>query len=170
MKIGIISDIHDNIENLDKFTNWANEKKVDLLICAGDITKENTMEKLAADFDRNIYLVTGNAELYNPQILNDNLNVHLLGKIGVFQIDGYKIGLCHEPFYIYELINKRPDLDIIFYGHTHKPWIEERNGIKTINPGTLGAIFEPATFAIWNTQNGSLELKTLNDIDLEDIY
>jgi predicted phosphodiesterase len=51
--------------------------------------------------------------------------------------------------------------DIIFYGHTHKPWIEIKNGIQIVNPGTLGGVFTPATFAVWDTDKREPELKLL---------
>ncbi len=61
-------------------------------------------------------------------------------------------------------MEKRPDLDIIFYGHTHKPWIEEQNQIKIVNPGTLGGVFQKATFALYDTGDRKLELKILETI------
>ncbi|MBU2260252.1 metallophosphoesterase family protein [Patescibacteria group bacterium] len=56
------------------------------------------------------------------------------------------------------------DCDYIFYGHTHKPWIKERNGIKVVNPGTLIDNFGQSTFAFWDTDRGVLELKLLEKI------
>ncbi|MCF7820600.1 MAG: YfcE family phosphodiesterase [Candidatus Pacebacteria bacterium] len=161
MKIAIISDIHDNLENLNKFLSWANENKLDLLICAGDVTNEESVERLAAGFLKTIYLVAGNAELYDPKVLNDNKNVHYLGRTGVFSVAGYTIGLCHEPYFINQLLEKRPDLEMIFYGHTHKPWIEEREGAKIINPGTLGGVFYRPTFALWDNSEQKIDLKLL---------
>jgi|AntAceMinimDraft_4_1070372.scaffolds.fasta_scaffold09474_4 putative phosphoesterase len=162
MQIAIISDIHDNLENLHKFLNWANKEKVSTILCAGDITNEETVKTLAEKFLGTIYLIAGNAELYDPKILNDNKNVIYLGRNGIFTIAGYIIGLCHEPYFIDQLLEKRPDLEIIFYGHTHKPWLEEREGIKVINPGTLGGVFYKPTFAIWDNEKEKIELKILD--------
>jgi len=52
--------------------------------------------------------------------------------------------------------------DIIFYGHTHKPWIEEKNGVKLVNSGTLGGVFQKATFAVWDTDQDEPELKIID--------
>lgn len=162
MKIGIISDIHDNLDNLHKFLNWANKEKLQTILCAGDVTNEETVETLAEEFLGTIYLVAGNAELYDPRVLNDNKNVVYLGRSGVFSIAGYTVGLCHEPYFIEKLLEKRPDLEMIFYGHTHKPWLEQENGIKIINPGTLGGVFYKASFAVWDNEKEKIELKILD--------
>jgi predicted phosphodiesterase len=51
---------------------------------------------------------------------------------------------------------------IVFYGHTHEPWIEERRGVKVINPGTLGGVFANATFAVWDTEKKDIKLMILD--------
>ena len=53
-------------------------------------------------------------------------------------------------------------IDIIFYGHTHKPWIETKDGVQIVNPGTLGGVFSRATFAFWDTEKEEPELKMLD--------
>jgi len=87
-------------------------------------------------------------------------------RTAVFEIGGKKVGVCHEPFLVKEVLAKG-DCDIIFYGHTHKPWIEIKDGIQIVNPGTLGGVFTPATFAVWDTGSGQLELKLLGKLSVD---
>jgi len=54
---------------------------------------------------------------------------------------------------------RRPE--IIFYGHTHKPWEETKNGVKLVNPGNISNTLYPASFALWNETTNELELKIL---------
>jgi hypothetical protein len=164
MKIAIISDIHDNLKNLNKFINFANLNNINVIFCTGDLTNEESARYLAEKFNKTIYIISGNAELYEPQLFHEYKNVQHLGQIGILTLANTKFGLCHEPYYIQDLIKKRPDLDIIFYGHTHKPWVEEQNITKIVNPGTLGGIFQKATFALYNTETKNLELKILETI------
>jgi putative phosphoesterase len=164
MKIAIISDLHDNLKNLNKFINWANTNDISIVFCTGDLTNEESARHLAENFNKNIYIISGNIELYEPQLFHEYNNVHHLGRTGILSLANTKFGLCHEPHYIYDLMEKRPDLDIIFYGHTHKPWIEEQNQIKIVNPGTLGGVFQKATFALYDTGDRKLELKILETI------
>ncbi|MBD3248365.1 YfcE family phosphodiesterase [Candidatus Falkowbacteria bacterium] len=161
MKIAIISDIHDNLVNLKKFLLWTHDNKAESIICCGDLTNSETLNVLASGFDGSIYLAKGNMELYSEKDLERYDNIEHGGKQACFKIDETMFGLCHEPLYIDKILkNDKPA--IIFYGHTHKPWIEERNGIKVVNPGTLGGMFSRATFAVWDTDKKGLELKILD--------
>ena len=85
------------------------------------------------------------------------------GSIGRFKLDRYSVGLCHEPFLIKE-VNKLGKCDYVFYGHTHKPWIKEKDKVKMINPGTLGGMFQKGTFACLDTNINKIELKILETL------
>ena len=163
MKIAISSDIHDNLVNLKKFLNWSRENKIERIFCTGDICNRETLKFLAENFKEEIFLVKGNVELYEEDYLKSFSNIKYFNKIGIFEIEKYKIGLCHEPFLVDKILEKE-DVDYIFYGHTHKPWTEERIGAKIYNPGTLGGVFYKATFAMWDTDKDEVELKILETL------
>jgi putative phosphoesterase len=163
MKIAIISDIHDNIENLKIALNWINKNKIKHLICCGDVTNNETLEFLASHFLDRIYLVKGNCVLFDEGRVNNFKNIEYFGKIGRFKLAGKFIGMCHEPFFRDAVLNLGK-CDMIFYGHTHKPWEEEYQGVRTINPGTLGGVFLKGTFAVWDIESGEMELKILSKI------
>ena len=164
MKYAIISDIHDNIVNLEKCLKWCNANNIGAIICCGDVTNSGTLHLLAARFEKDIYLVQGNIELYEEEEVEVYLNIKYLGKYGIIEIDNFKVGVCHEPFYIDKLL-EREGVKLIFYGHTHKPWIEDKKGVKLINPGTLGGVFQKASFAVWESGEGGLELILLERIE-----
>lgn len=163
MLIAIVSDIHDNLVNLKKFLSWCENKNIKKIICCGDITNSETLEFLALNFNKEIYLVRGNMEIYKEAEEKNFKNIIYLGRIGKFELDNKMIGVCHEPYLINKIL-ENGEVDIIFYGHTHRPWIEEKNGIKLINPGTLGGVFQKATFAVWNTTEKEPELKILEEL------
>ncbi|MBI4812599.1 YfcE family phosphodiesterase [Candidatus Falkowbacteria bacterium] len=176
MKVAIISDIHDNLVNLEKCLNWCRANGISRLICCGDITNSETLDFLSKNFLGQIYLVRGNLEIYPVELLRTDKvgfngvnqkeeikqykNINYQGRTGIINIDRKVIGICHEPFLIEE-IKKMSECDIIFYGHTHKPWISREDGVKLVNPGTLGAVFQKATFAVWDTEKDEPELKIL---------
>lgn len=162
MKIAVISDIHDNSANLKKFLSWCAENKIKNIICCGDITNSETLKFFSKEFSGKIFLVRGNMEIYNEEELAAYENIINGGRAVVWDIGNRIIGACHEPFLIKEVFSKRRGVDIIFYGHTHKPWIEERGSAKTINPGTLGGVFARATFAVYDTEKNGAELKILD--------
>lgn len=160
MKIAVVADIHDNIVNLEKLVNWCNQQKVAVAICCGDITNSETLSYFANELKGRIYLIRGNMEIYEEAELKKYNNIEYCGRFGVAVVDGKNVGICHEPVFIKELLENNK-CDLIFYGHTHKPWIEEKRGVKIINPGTLGGVFQKASFAIWDTSKAEIDLNLL---------
>jgi uncharacterized protein len=167
MKVAIISDIHDNQINLQKVLDWCGSNSITSIFCCGDVTNLETLEMIVNNFSGDIYLVRGNCELYDekdivPKGHDKILSIKYCGKIANFKLDKYSIGLCHEPYLINKVLDKK--CDIIFYGHTHKPWIEDRGDTKIVNPGTLGGTFSLGTFAVWDTENGNLKLLRVENL------
>ncbi|MFZ4631936.1 MAG: metallophosphoesterase family protein [Patescibacteria group bacterium] len=165
MLIAIISDIHDNLANLKTCLSYCEENEVSKLICCGDITNLDTVKNLAKNFLGEIFIVSGNADLYEEKDLSKFSNINYYGEIAVNEIAGVNIGFCHEPDKIRKVKELAPfKLDFIFYGHTHKPWLEKDDGLIIANPGTLAGVFNAATFAILETSNKNLELKIVADL------
>lgn len=170
MKIAVISDIHDNLANLERFLKLAEELKIEGIICCGDVTTSETLEFLVSNFEGPIKLACGNTEIGQEKFAevaerHKNLEVFAevgalhhteQGKSGLVKID---VAFVHRP-------NKTRELALsgkysfVFYGHTHRPWISGEGPIVA-NPGTLGGVFTAPTFAILGTDTNSLELKKL---------
>ena len=185
MKIAIISDVHDNLVNLNKCLAWGDKEKIKNLICCGDITNSETLETLSSKFKNKIYLVRGNLEIYDEEEVcpmkllrtdrvgfhgvNQYKNIKYLGRFGRFELDNKIIGVCHEPAFINKVL-EAGECDIIFYGHTHRPWIERslapyrELSSLIVNPGTLGGVFQKATFAVYDTDKKEPELKILESL------
>lgn len=161
--MAVISDIHDNLINLEKCLNWCEGKKIEHLICCGDITNSETLKFLSRKFGGKIYLVSGNIEIYGADEVRKYKNIIYLGKSGKISLGGKAIGVCHEPYQADKLLAE-DNFDIIFFGHTHEPWISERSGAKLVNVGTLGGVFQKATFAVWDTKEDEPELKILENL------
>jgi uncharacterized protein len=62
MKIAIISDTHDNLENLKKFFDFAKKEKIKILIHCGDVCNGETLKEIEKNF-KEIYLCLGNADI-----------------------------------------------------------------------------------------------------------
>jgi putative phosphoesterase len=134
------------------------------IFCCGDVTNGETLEFLVSHFSGQIRLVSGNMEIYEEAEIKKYKNIIYYRRTARFEAGSYRVGLCHEPFLIEQVLKPGP-CDLIFYGHTHKPWIADKDGVKTANPGTLGGVFQKATFAVWETETGRLELKILEEIE-----
>lgn len=160
MKIAIISDTHDNLATLNQALDWLNRKNVEIIIHCGDVSTTATLENLINRFSGPIYLVLGNTD---NLILTRKNNVKIWEEKGEIVIENKKIVFTHFPKKALELAqNIKPDL--VFYGHTHKPWIKSIGHTKLVNPGTLAGLFYKATFAVYDTLTDKLELKILEQL------
>ena len=138
------------------------ENKIENIICCGDVTNEKTLKELSLKFTKTIYLIKGNGEIYQEENLEKYKNIKYLGRYNTIELGNFKIGICHEPIFIKTLLEKEKNLNFIFYGHTHKPWLSMKNKATIINPGTLGGVFQKSSFAIWDSNNGKIKLKLLH--------
>ncbi|HHK67173.1 MAG TPA: metallophosphoesterase [Candidatus Acetothermia bacterium] len=133
MKLGIISDTHDNMLAIARAVELFNAEKVALVIHAGDFISPitaNEFGKLRAPFAA----VFGN---------NDGDRLYLverfkeIGRIypdyHEFEFAGRRAVVMHEPKFIDSLI-KSGDYGLLVYGHTHE--IDIRVGeTLVVNPG-----------------------------------
>ena len=167
MKIAIISDIHDNLVNLEKALKWCKAHQIEELICCGDVSNLETLNFLANTFTGPIHLVRGNMEIFTDEDVERLENINYFGKHGKIELEGKEVGICHEPSFINKIVKDGPT-DIIFYGHTHEPWekteTRQEVSVRLVNPGTLGGLLAKASFAVWNTKTDKLELKIMEQL------
>ena len=171
MKIAIISDSHDNIPNIDKMLAFVKKEKIKIMLHCGDVCAPGVMKYIAEKFKNDIFHVYGNADGDHEKMeefSKKHKNWHLLGETGNPKIMGVKerIGMTHYPWQSKEMANTGK-YDIIFYGHSHKPWDEIIGNARVLNPGTLAGLFQKATFAVWDTESGDIELKILEIMQLK---
>ncbi|WP_124065564.1 metallophosphoesterase [Clostridium sp. E02] len=131
MKVLIVSDTHRKDENLRKVIEET--EPFDMLIHLGD--SEGSEDKIAGwlNKDCELYMVSGNNDFFS------NLDREKEIKIGQ-----YRTLLTHGHYYnvslgVERLIQEAKDrnLNLVMYGHTHRPFYEVHNGIIVINPGSL---------------------------------
>ena len=154
MKIVIVSDIHDNWARLDQVTNLIKkEKDVKTVICCGDVCAPLTIERMAKALpNHKIYLVWGNVDgdhENDKKIAKEVGNVKIMGEVGELKLVGKKIAFCHRPDKAKELA-KTKKYDVVFYGHTHKPWEENIGKTILLNPGEVTGFFYKPSFAIFD--------------------
>lgn len=163
--VAIIADIHDNLANLEKCLTWCNQNKVSNIICCGDIGNLDTILFLAQNFSGEIFVITGNADIFEEKDIVKLTNIHYGGDISINEIAGLNIGFCHQPEKVQKIKELAPfNLDFIFFGHTHKPDLKKDGSTIIANPGTLAGVFSQATFAVLDTDKKNLELKVLANL------
>lgn len=161
MKIAIVSDTHDNMANFNKVIDFLNAQKITTLLHCGDICNQQTIDEAVKNFKGKIYFARGNGD-FDLDDVPEKVEVELGGK---------KIGLVHYP-QIAKAMAESGNYDLVFYGHTHRPWLDrhsfseggEEKICLLINPGELaGQRFKPC-FAIYDTKTDTLELKILEKL------
>jgi len=162
MKIAIISDIHDNINSLVNCLKLCNTEKINTLFCLGDVANQDTLNYLSTYFNGDIFLVRGNACNYSSKFAESLKNVKYFENIAELNIDNLNIAIFHEPSKIKLFKKNLSNFDFIFYGHTHKPWIEKIDNYYFVNPGSLANDFYSPSFAILETKKKQIDLKILN--------
>lgn len=167
MKIAIIADSHNNIPNIEKAFNWINKKGISVIFHCGDLADPSIFIKVAAPkFSGQINFVLGNAD--DPELAEKTVknlkNVKIYKKVGQIEFDNKKIAFTHFPKEAIKLA-KENAFDLVFYGHTHKPWEKKIGHTRLVNPGTLAGMFYKATFAVYNTKTDKLELKILEKLE-----
>lgn len=166
MKIVVVSDTHDNLPNFKKVCTWAGKEGVDLLIHCGDVTRVSTWEEATAPFSGDFRIVLGNADKgfsWNLKKKEKGFEGKVFSKYGEVEVEGGKIGFTHFPEFARDLACKG-EHSIVFHGHTHKPWIKKRKGVRLVNPGNLAGIGCRPTFCYFSPEEERLELKLLKNL------
>jgi putative phosphoesterase len=166
MKIAIVSDTHGNVANFKKVVSWFNNQSIKLILHCGDIGNPESLKESLAEFKGDFFGVLGNMDRdYKILISEYNKipNVKINEKIFKGKIAKKNIAISHFPEKAKEMAESEK-FDLVFYGHTHKPWQEKFKNCFLINPGELaGQMYKP-TFATYNTDNEELELKILEKL------
>lgn len=175
MKIGIISDVHDNLRHLEKAIRFFNKEKIGLLIHCGDWDMPFTMRSYI-ELKCSIRGVLGNGDpdiqkfqyqLQNLKVLK-KLDLSLEYRFQDFTIDNIRFGVFHgDDENLNKCLIESQLFDVLCIGHTHKPKIEKKERTLVINPGSLvGYMYEvkntPVTVAIFDT-----DLKKAEIVDLK---
>lgn len=120
MKIGLISDTHDNIENILKAVTEFNERNVDVVLHAGDFVSPIAVESFAGV---KLIGILGNNDRDVPGLTSafNKIQGELKGEIFETIYDGMKFAVYHgTDFAKKELLVKSGKYDVFVYGHTHR--------------------------------------------------
>ena len=153
MKFAIISDTHDNWANFEKAINWLNKEDIKLVLHCGDIQSQEIIDSANKLFKGEIKYAKGNGDF-------DLQNIKWVEEL---KLEKLKVAFMHFPDNAKKLAQSG-EFDLVFYGHTHRPWEEKIDKCRMINPGELAGQFYKPTFAIYDTVTENLELKLLEKL------
>jgi len=156
MQIAIMADSHDNLTNLKKTLAYLNNLGIKKIIHCGDICQAQTLNFIQQKFNGQIYLSLGNCDNLED-FKKERTNTKIFTNFGSFS----SFAFCHYKKKALELA-KTSNYDLIFYGHSHQPWLEKKGKTLLINPGNLCGIFYKPSFAIYDTKKQNLSLIRLD--------
>jgi len=191
VRIGIVSDVHNNSEGLRIALERMGD--VDLLLCAGDVVEEYRFrnEAVALLQEREAHCVLGNHDLglLAPSGTRareaDHVQPELLRYLAAqptrteLAIDGKRLLMTHAspcaPGTQY-VMRGSPELrrmadveaDFIIIGHTHAQLVERVGGALVINPGSVGLAVDPTngrrhSYAVLDTRSDEVVIDDYAD-------
>ncbi|HAJ94743.1 MAG TPA: hypothetical protein DCP02_00785 [Actinobacteria bacterium] len=161
MKIGIISDTHDDIDNIKKAVKIFKDKGIKTVIHLGDIVAPPAIK-----FFKGFKLIGifGNNDGYKQFLLKTYKSIggDLKGDFASIEIDGLKFALYHGEFQdITEALAKSGDYDFVLSGHTHSSMVTKSGKTILANPGSAHRYFtndSGPTLAVLDTGSKKVEI------------
>jgi uncharacterized protein len=139
MKLGILSDTHNNIANTRRALEIFREQGVERLIHCGDLIRPIMIEEFIG---WRVSFVYGNCD-YERDEQKRNVRAMLqdstIGEQWIEKIYGVRLAAMHgdDPRRLSALITSGAN-DIVFRGHSHERLDARTGRTRVINPGSLG--------------------------------
>lgn len=137
MRLGLVSDTHGELENLrEAMRQLVREWHVDAVAHLGDECEDAVV---CGEF-------SGIEVITVPGVFCEHYRDPSIPNRLVRELEGYRVLFTHTPG---AHANDRPEdprpeelvargeVDVVAYGHTHVPTVEERDGALWVNPGHL---------------------------------
>ena len=163
MKIGVLSDIHDNLSNLEKALSLYADRNISTLIFCGDFCSPIPARTLGG-FAGKVHCVFGNGDgdpLTISRFANTEFpNLILHGQHAELEFESVKVAVTHYPLYG-KALARTGDYSAVFSGHTHELHEERIGDCLWLNPGEIMAWKGDATCAIYDTASNTAEIITL---------
>lgn len=129
MRILIVSDTHGKHKNLKEILTRV--KDIDLMIHLGDV--EGGEEEIVQMAGCPVEMVSGNNDFFSD-----------LEREKELQIGNYKVFITHGHYYYVAMgvedLRKEAcgrGMDIVMFGHTHRPFFDNSKGVIALNPGSV---------------------------------
>ncbi|MFV1977693.1 MAG: metallophosphoesterase [Candidatus Scalindua sp.] len=161
MKIGIISDSHDHIENINKSVRIFKDRKVDFVLHLGDYVNPASVRAFQGIKLTGIF---GNNDGDKFRLINafNEVGGEIKGDFCEIEEDDIKFACYHgtEP-QLKDALIECGKYDVVIYGHTHKCENTRVGSTLVLNPGTAHGFWNKATIIIFDTQTKEPEFINL---------
>ncbi|HEY5720012.1 MAG TPA: metallophosphoesterase family protein [Gammaproteobacteria bacterium] len=166
MKIGILSDSHDDIPRLRAAAGAAVDAGAEALLHCGDVVAAVTLARLP-EFPVPLHVIHGNntGDIYALARIAARSNGRLLyhGIDAALELGGRKVFMVHYPRYARALATTG-DWDVVCCGHNHKAAVEAVTTVTGgtalyVNAGTTAGLDAPATWVLGDLATLEFEIR-----------
>jgi len=168
MIVGIMSDTHDQLPNVDKAVKILVDSGAELVLHAGDYCSPFVIShfkpfkgKFIGVFGNN----DGDHEFLKKRFIEFGLDIR--GIFAEIKIDNLRVALLHggepgSPPGLSELLKSLIDAecyDVVVHGHVHEAKAYRKGKKLIINPGEVcGYLTEKPSIAIWDTRTMDVKI------------
>jgi putative phosphoesterase len=162
MLVGIVSDTHDNGEQVDAAVATFEDAGVETVVHCGDFVAPFSVTPFDGDWD--FYAVRGNNDgEWAVEATVEEFGTYM-GEMGELTLDGQEVAVYHGTSgAIVDALVECGTYDYVFHGHSHEGGTEEYEGTVRVNPGGISIPPAPSAFSVatLDTESGELELHEL---------
>lgn len=170
MKIGVLSDTHNILPTIDRALDTFAQQNVRLIVHSGDWTSLSTLLHVRHEADRLGLPLRGvlgnNDQALIPYLSDRHATPEFEITEGTLRFSHGSLAFAiyhghHEP--TRRALLADPAIDVLFFGHTHRPSIETVGTKQIINPGSTAfsiprqKSFRPSA-ALYNTVSRQAEI------------
>ena len=156
MRIGVVSDTHNNLKNCRKIVDLFNKSGVEKVVHTGDITQPKTLD-VFSKLEAPLFGVFGNNDDGELIALKDSAKKNLFHFVSPpLELEWAKtsIVVVHDPLELNGL--DLSSYHLVLHGHTHRETNTKKGNQLTFNPGECAGLMAGLN------NIGVVDLKKLN--------
>jgi len=166
MKIAVLADTHDNLDNTQAAASVFTQENINVILHCGDVCGPDVIEALTGF---TVHLAQGNMDRM-PAL---GMSVEALqgrGRLARYHdliLDGFRIALLHgdDDGLLHRLVDSGA-YAYVFHGHTHRRADRWVGPTRVINPGALGGTrYEARSACIVDIKAGQARFVHIPDAD-----
>ncbi len=163
MRILIVSDTHRYTYNFEMALERV--RPVDYIIHCGDVEHNDDYINMVAGCP--VHMVAGNNDWGSAL---DREIITMIGSYRVLITHGHLYSVNYDLDRLEKIAHEK-NIDIVIFGHTHIPLLEERNGIVFLNPGSISFPRQYGripTYAVMNMEKKEIKISIV-EMDKEGV-
>ncbi len=157
MRIGVLSDTHDNLPMIDRALRVFEERGVETVLHLGDFVSPFALRRILKGLRVPLYGVFGNND-GDKLLLKGILGDRLFNPPVILELGAHRVLLTHELQEGMGKVLLKGGLRAVFFGHTHSPHVERDAGGLLLNPGECSG---------WLGGKGTVAVCDLEDLRAE---